>query len=84
MVKWTRQLPSRIIVAKWKPQVLVMRGNRSISAHRAKTKITGLPRSGAAKFRNPVAFITKNRPATRDIDLLVELFSADNAVCECW
>src|SRR5258708_7825679 len=51
------------------------RSDRSVSAGGAKTaNHARLPRS-AAKFRNPIAIITKNRLVTRDVDLLGELAS---------
>src|SRR3954447_6228265 len=64
---------------KWKPQVLVMSGvTDPYQPIERKLKITRRCLEVLARFRNPVAFITKNRLITRDIDLLVQL-AADNA-----
>jgi DNA repair photolyase len=64
---------------KWKPQVLVMSGvTDPYQPIERKLKITRGCLKVLVKFRNPVAFITKNRLITRDIDLLSQL-AADNA-----
>jgi DNA repair photolyase len=64
---------------KWKPQVLVMSGvTDPYQPIERKLKITRRCLEVLAKFRNPVAFITKNRLIIRDIDLLAQL-AADNA-----
>src|SRR3954463_12295412 len=64
---------------KWKPQVLVMSGvTDPYQPIERKLKITRRCLEVLVKFRNPVAFITKNRLITRDIDLLSQL-AADNA-----
>src|SRR4051794_7961301 len=64
---------------KWKPQVLVMSGvTDPYQPIERKLKITRRCLEVLAKFRNPVAFITKNRLITRDIDLLCQL-AAENA-----
>jgi DNA repair photolyase len=59
---------------KWEPQVLVMSGvTDPYQPIERKLKITRRCLEVLAKFRNPVAFITKNRLIIRDIDLLSEL-----------
>ncbi|HEY4282591.1 MAG TPA: PA0069 family radical SAM protein, partial [Chthoniobacterales bacterium] len=64
---------------KWKPQVLVMSGvTDPYQPIERKLKITRRCLEVLAKFRNPVAFVTKNRLVTRDIDLLKQL-ADDNA-----
>jgi DNA repair photolyase len=61
---------------KWKPQVLVMSGvTDPYQPVERKLRITRGCLEVLAKFRNPVAIITKNRLVTRDIDLLGELAS---------
>ena len=58
----------------WKPQVLVMSGvTDPYQPVEKKLRITRGCLEVLAKFRNPVAIITKNRLVTRDIDLLREL-----------
>jgi DNA repair photolyase len=58
----------------WKPQVLVMSGvTDPYQPVEKKLRITRGCLEILAKFRNPVAIITKNRLVTRDIDLLREL-----------
>ncbi len=69
-----RLLEAELSSARWKPQTLVMSGvtdpyqpvERRLEITRACLKVL-------AKFRNPVAIITKNRMVTRDVDLLSEL-----------
>src|SRR6266496_5960984 len=64
----------------WKPQVLVMSGVTDPYQPVEKTlRVTRGWLEVLAKFRNPVAIITKNRLVTRDVDLLREL-AACNAV----
>jgi len=64
----------------WKPQVLVMSGvTDPYQPVEKKLRITRGCLEVLAKFRNPVAIITKNRLVTRDIDLLRELANC-NAV----
>ena len=64
----------------WKPQVLVMSGvTDPYQPVEKKLRITRGCLEVLAKFRNPVAIITKNRLVTRDADLLRELAN-DNAV----
>ena len=58
----------------WKPQVLVMSGvTDPYQPIEKKMRITRGCLEVLAKFRNPVAIITKNRLVTRDLDLLCEL-----------
>src|SRR6266581_2967061 len=65
---------------RWKPQVLVMSGvTDPYQPVEKKLRITRGCLEVLAKFRNPVAIITKNRLVTRDIDLLREL-AKHNAV----
>src|SRR5438552_9418536 len=57
-----------------KPQVLVMSGvTDPYQPVEKKLRITRGCLEVLAKFRNPVAIITKNRLVTRDVDLLCEL-----------
>ena len=64
---------------KWKPQVLMMSGvTDPYQPVERKLKITRCCLEVLAKFRNPVALITKNRLITRDIDLISQL-AADSA-----
>ena len=59
---------------KWKPQVLVMSGvTDPYQPVERKLRITRGCLEVLAKFRNPVAIITKNRLVARDVDLLGEL-----------
>ena len=61
---------------KWEPQTLVMSGvTDPYQPVERKLRITRGCLEVLAKFRNPVAIITKNRLVTRDIDLLGELAS---------
>src|SRR5947208_7395098 len=65
---------------RWEPQTLVMSGvTDPYQPVEKKLRITRGCLEVLAKFRNPVAIITKNRLVTRDIDLLREL-AAHNAV----
>jgi len=67
-------LESELSSPKWKPQVLVMSGvTDPYQPVERKLRITRGCLEVLAKFRNPVAIITKNRLVTRDIDLLGEL-----------
>jgi len=73
-------LEAELSSPKWKPQVLVMSGvTDPYQPVERKLKITRRCLEVLAKFRNPVAFITKNRLITRDIDLLSELASHNAA-----
>src|SRR6266704_1093879 len=59
---------------RWEPQVLVMSGvTDPYQPVEKKLRITRGCLEVLAKFRNPVAIITKNRLVTRDVDLLCEL-----------
>jgi DNA repair photolyase len=59
---------------RWRPQTLVMSGvTDPYQPIERKLRITRGCLEVLAKFRNPVAIITKNRLVTRDIDLLREL-----------
>jgi DNA repair photolyase len=65
---------------RWKPQTLVMSGvTDPYQPIERKLGITRGCLEVLAKFRNPVAIITKNRLVTRDVDLLRNL-TAHNAV----
>lgn len=67
-------LEAELSSPRWKPQVLVMSGvTDPYQPVERKLKITRRCLEVLVKFRNPVAFITKNRLITRDIDLLSEL-----------
>jgi DNA repair photolyase len=69
-------LEAELSSPKWKPQVLVMSGvTDPYQPIERKLRITRSCLEVLAKFRNPVAIITKNRLVTRDIDLLGELAS---------
>jgi len=59
---------------RWQPQTLVMSGvTDPYQPVERKLRITRGCLAVLAKFRNPVAIITKNRLVTRDIDLLRDL-----------
>ena len=63
---------------KWKPQVVVMSGvTDPYQPVERKLRITRSCLEVLAKFRNPLAIITKNRLVTRDVDLLSELARYD-------
>src|SRR5439155_643944 len=65
---------------RWKPQVLVMSGvTDPYQPVEKRLRVTRGCLEVLAKFRNPVAIITKNRLVTRDVDLLREL-ATRNAV----
>jgi DNA repair photolyase len=65
---------------RWQPQTLVLSGvTDPYQPIERKLRITRGCLEVLAKFRNPVAIITKNRLATRDIDILSNL-AAFNAV----
>src|SRR6202045_1045655 len=69
-------LEAELSSAKWEPKVLVMSGvTDPYQPVERKLRITRGCLEVLAKFRNPVAIITKNRLVTRDIDLLGELAS---------
>jgi DNA repair photolyase len=67
-------LEAELSSPKWQPQVLVMSGvTDPYQPIERKLRISRGCLEVLAKFRNPVAIITKNRLVTRDIDLLGEL-----------
>jgi DNA repair photolyase len=67
-------LEAELSSPKWQPQVLVMSGvTDPYQPIERKLRITRGCLEVLAKFRNPVAIITKNRLVTRDLDLLAEL-----------
>lgn len=67
-------LEAELSSPKWTPQVLVMSGvTDPYQPIERKLRITRGCLEVMAKFRNPVAIITKNRLVTRDVDLLGEL-----------
>jgi len=67
-------LEAELSSPKWKPQLVVMSGvTDPYQPIERKLQITRSCLEVLAKFRNPVAIITKNRLVTRDIDLLREL-----------
>jgi DNA repair photolyase len=75
-----RLLEAELSSPKWKPQTLVMSGvTDPYQPVERKLRITRKCLEVLAKFRNPVAIITKNRLVTRDVDLLGELASFDAA-----
>src|SRR5436853_3468247 len=64
----------------WQPQVIVMSGvTDPYQPVEKKLRITRGCLEMLAKFRNPVAIITKNRLVTRDVDLLRKLASFNAA-----
>jgi len=70
----SKLLEAELSSPKWQPQVLVMSGvTDPYQPIERKLRITRGCLKVLAKFRNPVAIITKNRLVTRDIDLLGEL-----------
>jgi DNA repair photolyase len=73
-------LEAELSSPRWKPQVLVMSGvTDPYQPVERKLRITRSCLEVLAKFRNPIAIITKNRLVTRDIDLLGELASHNAA-----
>ena len=65
---------------RWKPRTIVMSGvTDPYQPIEKKLRITRGCLEVLAKFRNPVAIITKNRLVTRDIDFLGELASHNAA-----
>ena len=73
-------LEAELSSAKWKPQVVAMSGvTDPYQPVERRLQITRRCLGVLAKFRNPVAIITKNRLVTRDIDVLGQL-AAHNAV----
>ena len=62
----------------WRPQVIVMSGvTDPYQPVEKRLRITRRCLEVLAKFRNPVAIITKNRLVTRDVDLLQKLAKFD-------
>ena len=69
-------LETELASPKWKPQVIVMSGvTDPYQPVERKLLITRRCLQVLAKFRNPVAIITKNRLVTRDADVLSDLAS---------
>lgn len=69
-----RLLEAELSSSKWKPQLLMMSGvTDCYQPIERKLEITRGCLQVLAKFRNPVAILTKNRLVTRDIDILSEL-----------
>ena len=67
-------LEAELSSPNWEPQTLIMSGvTDPYQPVERKLRITRGCLEVLAKFRNPVAIITKNRLVTRDIDLLGEL-----------
>jgi DNA repair photolyase len=67
-------LEAELASPRWKPQVIVMSGvTDPYQPVERRLEITRRCLEVLAKFRNPVAIITKNRLVTRDADLLGEL-----------
>ena len=73
-------LEAELLSSKWNPQVIMMSGvTDPYQPVERKLKLTRRCLEVLAKFRNPVAMITKNRLITRDVDLLRELANYDAA-----
>ena len=73
-------LESELSSPKWKPQVVVMSGvTDPYQPVERKLKLTRRCLEVLARFRNPVAIITKNHLVTRDADILRELAANDAA-----
>lgn len=69
-----RLLEAELSSPKWKPQLLMMSGvTDCYQPIERKLEITRKCLEVLAKFRNPVALLTKNRLVTRDLDVLSEL-----------
>ncbi|HYR23303.1 MAG TPA: PA0069 family radical SAM protein [Chthoniobacterales bacterium] len=69
-----RLLETELSSPKWKPQLLMMSGvTDCYQPVERKLRITRRCLEVIAKFRNPVAILTKNKLVTRDIDILSEL-----------
>src|ERR1700682_1938187 len=67
-------LEAELSSRKWTPQVVVMSGvTDPYQPVERSLKLTRRCLEVLAKFRNPVAMITKNRLITRDIDILSDL-----------
>ncbi len=73
-------LEAELTSQRWQPQVIVMSGVTDPYQPIERTlKITRRCLEVLARFRNPVAIITKNRLVTRDIDTLRKLASFNAA-----
>ncbi len=73
-------LEAELSSSKWEPRVIMMSGvTDPYQPVERKLKVTRACLEVFARFRNPIAMITKNRLITRDIDLLSEL-AQHNAV----
>ena len=73
-------LEAELSSPKWKPQVVVMSGvTDPYQPVERKLKLTRRCLEVLARFRNPVAIITKNHLVTRDTDILRELAANDAA-----
>jgi DNA repair photolyase len=73
-------LRAELEAPRWKPQVLVMSGvTDPYQPVEKKLRVTRGCLEVLAKFRNPVAIITKNRLVTRDVDLLRKLAACNAA-----
>jgi DNA repair photolyase len=73
-------LAAELAKPKWKPQVLAMSGvTDPYQPIERRLQITRRCLEVLARFRNPVAIITKNALVTRDIDFLGELAAHDAA-----
>src|SRR6267142_4996486 len=67
-------LSAELSSPRWEPQVIVMSGvTDPYQPVERRLQITCGCLEVLAKFKNPVAIITKNRLVTRDLDLLCEL-----------
>src|SRR5439155_16898176 len=73
-------LEAELSSPKWKPQVVVMSGvTDPYQPVEQKLKLTRRCLEVLARFRNPVAIITKNHLVTRDADISRELAANDAA-----
>jgi DNA repair photolyase len=73
-------LEAELSSPRWKPQVIAMSGvTDPYQPVERRLEITRRCLQVLAKFRNPVAIITKNRLVTRDADVLAELASHNAA-----
>src|SRR6266513_6063049 len=73
-------LQAELSSPKWQPQVIMMSGvTDPYQPVERKLKLTRRCLEVLARFRNPVAMITKNYLITRDADLLGELAAHDAA-----
>jgi DNA repair photolyase len=73
-------LQAELSSPKWQPQVIMMSGvTDPYQPVERKLKLTRRCLDVLARFRNPVAMITKNKLIARDIDLLRELAAVEAA-----